>query len=369
MADIAKEYIVACYRNDFNEVDRLYNEHTAICERTVFELHVWCTEAMIAFVGRHTLVPVELRNASLRATEFFSKNKEQLVDYAATFPLNRQKLLEFAVRTDNVEVASSILADPSFVVKDLDALVTQAIQSGYLVILSLLCEQLQMTPHLAKNIVYAAEQNNVVALRMLWAKYQGPPIIFWPHMFTGMTLETFCFMDTEMNAFAGNYQPWVSVTTHSNSDLLRHLVINKGVTLSGEIWVHITCWDPDLALIAVKRGQADWRECRVDDRVRLPMLREMASLRVNGFTTTDFLSFPVDLKRTLRTILFAGRRRGAIPTAVLGFLFDWIVVGYTRHVHTGPRVLSAAYRPCRKCNGPDCPYCPRCLWEFCAGHV
>ena len=365
MADIAKEYIIACYRNDFNEVDRLYNEHTAICERTVFELHVWCTEAMIAFVGRHSLVPVELRNASLHATEFFSKNKEKLVDYAATFPLNRQKLLEFAVRTDNVEVASSLLADPSFVVKDLDARVAQAIHSGYHGILSLLCEQPQMTPHLVKNIVYAAKQNNAAAMLMLFDKYQGPPIHFDPREFSRLGMDAFRFMDTHMNAFEGKYQAWVNLAITTPS-LLRHLVLHKGVLLSGYCWTRVTQEDPELALIAARRGQADWRECYVDDRVRVPMLGEMASLRENGFTTTGFLSFPVDLKRTLRTILIAGRRQGAIPAAVLGFLFNWIVVGYTRHVHTGSLVLSAVYRPCVYCNGPDCPYCKQCGEHICA---
>ena len=292
MADIAKEYIIACYRNDFNEVDRLYNEHTAICERTVFELHVWCTEAMIAFVGRHSLVPVELRNASLHATEFFSKNKEKLVDYAATFPLNRQKLLGFAVRTDNVEVASSLLADPSFVVKDLDARVAQAIHSGYHGILSLLCEQPQMTPHLVKNIVYAAKQNNAAAMLMLFDKYQGPPIHFDPREFSRLGMDAFRFMDTHMNAFEGKYQAWVNLAITTPS-LLRHLVLHKGVLLSGYCWTRVTQEDPELALIAARRGQADWRECYVDDRVRVPMLGEMASLRENGFTTTGFLSFPV----------------------------------------------------------------------------
>lgn len=368
MADIAKEYIIACYRNDFNEVDRLYNEHTAICERIVFDLHVWCTDAMIAFVERHTLVPVQLRNASLHATEFFSKNKEQLVDYAASFPLNRQKLLEFAVRTDNVEVTSSLLADPSFVINDLDARLAQAIRSRYHDILYLLCEHPQITPHLAKYIVYAAKSNNPAAMRMLFSKYQGPPIHFDPREFFCLGMDAFCFMDTHMNAFEGKYEAWVDLAINTPS-LLRHLVLHKGVLLSGHCWTRVTQEDPELALIAARRGQADWRECRVDDRVRVPMLAEMAVLRENGFTTTGFLSFPVDLKRTLRTILFAGRRRGAIPTAVLGFLFDWIVVGYTRHVHARPLVPSATHRLCARCNRSDCRHCQQCQATICASFL
>ena len=182
----------------------------------------------------------------------------------------------------------------------------------------------------------------------------------FPTVAAFLSPEMFDFYQEKMGAFKDTDCIAEYAIKHANRKLLYHLA-KKDVHFGGGTWLRVSA-SPWIGTFVFANGTQPWQQqCTSWETLRV-ILDTMASFRSGDSCMKLFRTLPRQLRDIIRQVLFVARR---FPPFLLSYMLDWVMVAYSRNIHSHPlKIERASCRGCRM-SADDCRTCLFCTFSFC----
>lgn len=378
---VVDAYIAACQSGNLSEAEQWFARAPDACARVFSRAYSWAHPHVAKFVFRNAAYETPCEIQMFCEPVVIYSDEAGLARYLDSPFVRVENVWRQIVVSERVDLAVFMVNERKHPIPCTLENFEMALVHGKDGIFCMFFESRDFVPHVADMVALAAGKASTSRLQHLCNAVVNAGITK-EKMFAKLTprvlsSDNFAYLDDTFDSFSADYPAWMQATwMHSGGPhavKTTRRLLSKGVPLVGDAWRCVSRSEHDLTVLALKSGLADRRECYTSQSWLLDLLGDMQILRGTGFSPNSFCKLPKDLREQIRTVLICMRRvtlpvgtgHGPMPSAILQYMFESILMAYSLHLHFAP--LNACGDPtrCGTCKGWQHVCCATCRAWFC----